>query len=217
MKGAAFVCCTVALVLGACAGRDPGAVDPGGSVDSGGSGKDTVTLKTVAGSYPLATVDSLALPCCATRDSTGDVVTILRGTLTLEEAAPEDFVFTPSGYVMAKSCVHQIPNGAVVDTGGVVRLPDGTSYRLPECGDAPYRLTLTEQHQRAGVTRNVVVSDSGKYVWGHGYLTLVGKGTVPTRIGDITASASAVHISVQHYESFPPSPRGHRFEFTGGR
>lgn len=214
MKTAAFACCIVALVLTSCAGRDPGAVDRE-AVDPGGAGKDTVTLRTVAGSYPLATVDSLPLPCCTTRDSAGDLITIVGGTLTLADAAAEDFVFTPSGYVMAKSCVHQLPNGAVVDTAGVVRLPDGTTYRLPECGDAPYRLTLTEQHQRDGVTRNVVVTDSGKYVWGHGYLTLVGKGSVPTRMGDITAVASAVHISVRHYENFPPSPQGHRFDFAG--
>ena len=83
---------------------------------------------SIAGRYDLVAVNGTVLPCCAQVDSTGTRVTFVGGSLTLKEASPEPFAATPAGW-MPESCVHGIPNGAHVDTSGVVTLPDGTQYR----------------------------------------------------------------------------------------
>ena len=55
------------------------------------------------------------------------------------EGAPPgaDYVSTPAGWYH-RSCVHEIPNGAHVDTAGVVTRRDGVKYRIPKCRYRPY-------------------------------------------------------------------------------
>src|SRR2546422_1170532 len=95
------------LIIGACGGDPP----------------------SIAGRYDLVAVNGTVLPCCAQTDSSGTRVTFIDGNLTLGEAPPEPFAATPAGE-MPSSCVHEIPNGARVDTSGVVTLPDGRQYRI---------------------------------------------------------------------------------------
>jgi hypothetical protein len=47
-------------------------------------------------------------------------------------AADTDWIRTPAG-LSHRSCVHEIPAGAVVGVDNVVRRRDGTSYTLPPC------------------------------------------------------------------------------------
>src|SRR3982074_3371885 len=47
-------------------------------------------------------------------------------------AADTDWIRTPAG-LYHRSCVHEIPDGAVVGMDNVVRRRDGTSYTLPPC------------------------------------------------------------------------------------
>ncbi len=155
------------LLLAAACARDPAGVR---------------SRERIAGSYLLMSVDG-RLPSSPAPDSAGGTVSVLGGYLTLGDAAPERYGYTPAG-ARSGSCVHQIPNGAFVDTANVVHLPDGSSYRIPPCGNGPYTLRLTRQHVAAdGTQRTVTDSIAGLYTWGTldpadtvGLVTLVGSG-----------------------------------------
>jgi len=162
---------------------------------------------SIAGDYTLAAVDGAALPCCALPDSaSGARVTVLAGTLTLGEAAAEEWVATPAGW-MAKSCVHEIPNGAGVDTANVVHMPDGSSYRLPECGDGSYGMVLTVRSDYPdGRSATSTRTTAGKYVWGEDRLRLVGSGSTRGLSGQIVAASGEIGITVQPTTVGPPVP-----------
>jgi len=137
------------LIIGACGGDPP----------------------SIAGRYDLVAVNGTVLPCCAQTDSSGTRVTFIDGNLTLGEAPPEPFAATPAGE-MPSSCVHEIPNGARVDTSGVVTLPDGRQYRIPKCTDlhhAPYTMIVTRRYDYAGdSSKTVSAPSSGTYAWSDG-------------------------------------------------
>jgi len=173
----------VVLTFGACGPVDP--VDP----------------PSIAGRYDLVAVNGTALPCCTQTDSIGTRVTFMDGNLTLGDGPPEAFVATPAGE-MPKSCVFEIPNGAHVDTSGVVTLPDGKQYRIPKCPDlhhAPYTMIVTRAYDYAGdSSKTVSATSSGTYAWS------VGAGGQPQLvallnadlIGPVTVSPSAVEVTV---------------------
>src|SRR5213082_426897 len=174
----------IALVsVGACAGVGP--------LDS----------PSLAGRYDLVAVNGAVLPCGAPIDSTGTRVTFVGGSLTLAEAPSESFTATPAGW-MPSSCVHGIPNGAHVDTSGVVTLPDGTQYRIPKCPElhhAPYTMTVTRAYDYAGdSSKTVSETSSGTYAWSDG------AGGQPQLVallnadllGPVTLSPGAVEMTV---------------------
>jgi len=172
-----------ALTLGAC-----------GLVDAGDP-------PSIAGRYDLIAVNGTAVPCCAQTDSVGTRVTFINGNLTLGEGPPESFAATPAGE-MPSSCVHEIPNGARVDTSGVVTLPDGTQYRIPKCTDlhhAPYTMIVTRRYDYAGDSaKTVSATSSGTYAWSDGaggqpdLVALLNANLV----GSVTSSPSAVEVTV---------------------
>jgi hypothetical protein len=138
------------------------------------------------------------------------------GSLTLGEAAPEQFVATPGGMV-AKSCVHEVPNGAHIDTAGVVTLPDSSQYKIPQCGDGTYTMIITRTYDDVdGDTRTKSDTASGKYVWSDSdpaTLTLLGVGLG----GPITRSDGSVELTVSGRYGLPPlgsAGPGPSYEFT---
>ena len=155
----------------------------------------------IAGGENLVAVKGLRLPCCARTDSTGMQITFVSGSLALEEAAPEPYAATPAGWMPA-ACVHEVPNGAHVDTAGVVTLPDGTTYRIPSCVElhhARFTMVITRRYEDES-NGSSMVSDtsSGVYAWTDGegggteLISLLNVGFV----GRITASDSGVSLTV---------------------
>ena len=172
----------VALTLGGC-----------GLVDSGDP-------PSIAGRYDLVAVNGTTLPCCAQTDSTGTRVTFIDGNLMLGDGPPEPFAATPAGE-MPQSCVHAIPNGARVDTSGVVTLPDGRQYRIPKCTElhhAPYTMTVTRAYDYAADSSKTVSEiSSGTYAWseGEGQAHVVALLNADL-VGQVTLSSSAVEVTV---------------------
>jgi hypothetical protein len=119
----------------------------------------------------LVAVDGSALPCCTLTDSTGARLTVLGGSLMLGEGAPEAFAATPAGYY-PESWVHGVPEGARVDTSGVVTLPDGSTYRIPACTTihhATYTMILTRRYDAVdGTSGTVSDTSAGVYAWSDG-------------------------------------------------
>ena len=178
---------------------------------------ETAALTSIAGEYSLASVGGAQLPCCS-RDSAGTAITLLAGTLTLDALSPDNMVFVPSGVMTAQSCVHTVPSGAVMDTAGVVHMPDGSSYVMPKCG-APYTLRLTYRYVAPdGGTRSVTTSSSNRYVWGTdmGGHELLRVFSAPIGSdGQILFSESAVQLSVSPLSAGPLSePPGPEYHFT---
>ena len=154
---------------------------------------------SIAGRYDPVAVNGAALPCCTQTDSSGTRVTFIDGSLTLGDAPPEPFGATPAGE-MPSSCVHEIPNGARVDTSGVVTLPDGKQYRIPKCTDlhhAPYTMIVTRQYDYAGdSSKNVSATSSGTYAWGEGGQVHVVALLNADLVGQVILSPSAVEVTV---------------------
>ncbi len=165
---------------------------------------------SIAGRYDLVAVNGTVLPCCAQVDSTGTRVTFVGGSLTLKEASPEPFAATPAGW-MPESCVHGIPNGAHVDTSGVVTLPDGTQYRLPKCTElhhAAYAMVITRRYEDAeGGSQTVSDTSAGTYAWSDGeagqptLVSLLNAGMV----GGFAISERGVELAV-HRANFGRAP-----------
>ncbi len=171
----------------------------------------------IAGEYALRRVDGATLPCCAQTDSSGSRVTIVEGSLTLGDAAPEEYVYTPAGIPMARSCVHEIPDGAHVDRDGWVTLTNGSRYWIPPCGDGDYTMVITWRHEYAnGTAHTVSETTSGRYTWGNdpsggGIVTLVGV----AGLGRMTVSESGVDITIQMGVRVGPlSPTGPQYTFS---
>jgi hypothetical protein len=176
-------------------------------------------LQRIAGRYQLQQVDGSSVPCCATTDSAGVRVSVLGGLLTLGDAAPEQYVGTPAGVPMARSCVHEIPNGATVDgRTGVVTLQDGTTYRIPPCGDGDYTMIVTRRYQNAGVSWVAAETTVARYTWGHeaaggGILSLLGGGPA-TALGHVSWSVAGVELTMDMGVRVGPfPPLGPRYTF----
>jgi len=156
---------------------------------------------SIAGRYDLVAVNGTTLPCCAQTDSTGTRVTFIAGNLMLGDGPPEPFGATPAGW-MPSSCVHHIPNGARIDTSGVVTLPDGRQYRIPNCTElhhAPYTMIVTRAYDYAGdSSKTVSATSSGTYAWsdGEGGQAPVVALLNASLIGPLTLSSSAVEVTV---------------------
>lgn len=156
---------------------------------------------SIAGRYDLVTVNGVALPCCAQTDSNGANVTFVGGSLTLEQATPEPFAATPAGW-RPGSCVHEIPNGANVDTSGVVTLPDGSQYRIPKCTElhhAAYTLVVTRRYDYAdGSSKTLAATSNGTYAWsdgGQGWPKLIAL-LNSNLIGPVTSSPTGMGVTV---------------------
>jgi hypothetical protein len=181
---------------------------------------DPADPPSIAGRYDLVAVNDAVLPCCAQVDSTGTRVTFVGGSLTLDAASPEPFVATPAGE-LPKSCVFAIPNGAHVDTSGVVTLPDSTKYRLPRCPElhhAAYTLVITRRYDDpAGGSQTLSATASGTYAWteagDHAGLIALLNGNLT---GAVTHSPGGVEVLVgqSHFGRGPaltPSDPEYRF------
>lgn len=181
---------------------------------------------SIAGSYDLRQVDGNAVPCCAAPDSTDSTttVTIVGGSLTLGDAAPEDYGYPPSGVPMAVSCVHGIPDGAWVDRNDVVHLPDGTTYQIPPCGDGPYTMIIVRRYDHVHGTAAIVADTTlGKYTWGSeagrdpfdgGIISLLAS----AGIGQVNTARGGIDLLVQtgvRVGPFPPT--GRKYEFVSTR
>ncbi len=208
---ARIISCSI-LIL-ACAGCGKG--DSGGAVT--GVAKP---LTSIAGAYALTSVGGAALPCCST-DSAGTSITLLSGSLQLDSLPRDSMILVSALVTTAKSCVHEIPNGAVVDTGGVVHMPDGSSYVIPKCG-APYTLRLSYRYTAPDGSSSVInKSSSDRYVWGAdnsgAELIRVFKAPVGSD-GAISATASEIQVSVHPLSSpFFTEPAGPEYRFTRAR
>ena len=169
---------------------------------------------SIAGQYDLATVNGQALPCCTLTDSTGQRMTYVGGSLTLSEARPERFDETPAG-AHPHSCVHEIPNGAHVDTAGVVKLPDGSTYQLPKCGNGTYTLVIAIRYDDVdGASRTVADTSAGRYAWDDGanpIVSLLDDGLS----GGITTSQGSVNVTVAARGfGMGPGPTDARYGFS---
>ncbi len=176
--------------------------------------------ESIAGFYWLLSVDGQSLPCCASQDSTGGTSTVVDGELYLGEAAPESYSYTPAGIALPVSCVHEIPNGASVDTAAVVHLPDGSSYRLPPCGAGTYRLVLRRRSLLAdGSTRTESDSTSGRYSWSTpmGDTRLIT--LVASRMGgtvELSSGGATIVVARQHVGPPDPTRREPEYRFVPG-
>lgn len=178
---------------------------------------------SIAGTYALTTVDGQPLPFSGAPDSTGTVVVITGGTLTLGEAARTTFGATPAGLAPV-SCVHEIPAGAFVDFTegghGVVHLPDGTTYELPPCGDGPFTLVLNRQVQHLGSgPAPEADTTGGLYAWG---LLPWGDTTEVMLMeaglaGPVSVSPTGVNLRLtkRAFGAFGPGPDDPQYGFAG--
>jgi hypothetical protein len=123
---------------------------------------------------------------------------------------------------MPASCVHEVPNGARIDTSGVVTLPDGQQYRIPKCTEvhhAPYTMVVTRRYDHVGDSSNTVsATSSGTYAWTDGASGESGLVALlnANLSGPVTVSAGAVELEVaqQHFGRGPaltPSDPEYRF------
>jgi hypothetical protein len=71
----------------------------------------------------------LSIAACSEPGSAPDAV---ESELRQVSTPPADYVTTPAG-LYHRSCVHEVAPGAVIERGGVVRRPDRTTYRVPDC------------------------------------------------------------------------------------
>lgn len=178
------------------------------------------SLQRIAGHYQLQRVDGNNLSCCATTDSAGVRVTVLSGLLTLGDAPPEEYAYTPAGIPMARSCVHGVPSGAIVDDRtGVVTLPDGTTYRIPPCGDGDYTLIITRRYQNGSFTGVAAETTSARYTWGRepaggAIVSLLGGGPA-TGLGHLTTSEQGAELTMDMGVRVGPfAPLGPQYTFV---
>ena len=109
-----------------------------------------------------------------------------------------------------------------MDTANVVHRQDGSSYKIPPCGDGPYTLSLTRRYTDAGgSSRTAAETWTGLYAWGNDggsggttYVTLVG-----SMAGSASTFASGVHITVAVGHVGPPGmwPHEPTYEFVRTR
>lgn len=155
---------------------------------------------SIAGHYTLVSVDSQSFPCCATIDSAGTRTTMLSGSLTLGDAAPELFTTTPAGDYPS-SCVHEVPNGARVDPS-----------TFPRCGDGDYTLTFDERVDSAGgASHTTTVTSTGKYAWTDKNPELIKLIDAPM-LGSVHFTSGGVELRIQSVA--PQGTYGPEYTFT---
>lgn len=189
MKTTVVAVVTSVLAMSACGVTNPAA-----------AGQD------ISGRYELTTADGARrLPCCTTTDSSGSTATLVAGSLVLDQAVSQDSVATPDGW-MPKACVHHVPNGAHVDTSGLVTLPDGSTYQLSKCQTGAFSMSVTNQFQDpSGSVQQRAVSSTGQYDWDGTTLVLVDAAGDELMAGG-PSSDGAFHLSDgKHTYVFSPS------------
>ena len=148
----------------------------------------------------LTVVDGNQIPCC-TVTASGARVTILGGTLSLYRLAHySDTVSTPAG-LMSGACVQEVPTGSVIGLGGLVSLPDGSTYLLLPCSVGTYQVTLTEQavYPDGSSRTSDILLMSGSFSWQRDRLTLLDFNVRHVRA--VLAGASvAVLVPGHHYQ-----------------
>lgn len=160
----------------------------------------------ISGRYELTTADEASgLPCCTTMDSSGSTTTLVAGSLVLDQAASQDSVATPAGW-MPKACVHHVPNGAHVDTSGLVTLPDGSTYQLSKCQTGAFSMSVTREFRDGeGSVQQRATTSTGQYDWDGTTLVLVNATGDELMAGGL-ASDGAFHLSGgNHAYVFSPS------------
>src|SRR6266566_6221497 len=119
----------------------------------------------VVARYTLTAEDGTPPPCCAI-DSAGVHITVVGGALTFHgPASYRDTVFTPAGPA-SRACVHEVPNGALVNTfTHIVTLTDGTSYLQLPCDRGAYALIVIRRldHEGGSSTTDSIVVSSGTF------------------------------------------------------
>ena len=140
----------------------------------------------------LIVVDGSPIPCCTVAAS-GARVTILGGELNLYQLAHySDTVSTPAG-LMSGACVQELPNGSSVGLGGLVTLPDGSTYLLLPCSVGTYQITLTEQavypDGSSQISETLLIS--GSFSWQRDRLTLK-----DFKVGGVRAALSGASVDV---------------------
>ncbi len=111
----------------------------------------------------------------------------------------KDYVSTPAGWYH-RSCVHEIPDGALADASGRVTRKDGTTYQIPKCQYPSY--PTVPRPTRPGETM-IPPANDGWLEWaytslprGNWYQQLTAYWTVP-------AAPVGSYGSEQVYYSFP--------------
>lgn len=158
---------------------------------------------SIGGQYELASVTGSAVPCCTTTDSTGTRVTVVGGSLTLADAAPEAFAATPAGYV-PRICVHESSNGS--------------QDNYPSCEEqhhASYVMIITRQYEDVnGGSQTVSDTASGVYAWsasGPAMVSLLGSGLG----GPVAISGGSVNVTVYPLKfGQGPLPGDPQYEFA---
>jgi len=119
----------------------------------------------VVARYTLTAEDGNPPPCCAV-DSAGLRITVVGGALTFHgPAGYRDTVFTPAGPA-SRACVHEVPNGAFVNTRThTVTLTDSTRYLLLPCDRGAYELIVIRRldHEGGSSTADSIVVSSGTF------------------------------------------------------
>src|SRR5258707_13084718 len=119
----------------------------------------------VVARYTLTAEDGNPPPCCAV-DSAGVHIAVVGGVLRFHgPAGYRDTVFTPAGPA-SRACVHEVPNGAFVNTRThTVTLTDSTRYLLLPCDRGAYALIVIRRldHEGGSSTTDSIVVSSGTF------------------------------------------------------
>jgi hypothetical protein len=231
MKPLSLLAVSLILSLAACGATDAGPVGVSSLTACGTAAGDPFAgagladLSSVAGEYALVAVGGVDLPCGVTDSllSVGQVeirsgdtgMMLVSGTLLLDSLPPDTMIPVPSSVVTARSCVHVIPNGAYESPGGIVHMPDGSSYVIPPCGASfslslRYRYTLPD-----GSAGDLTKSSTGRYVWGSdGRAELLRVFGAPIGSGGtIASSAGGIQLRISPIWGFE-GPGGPEYRFS---
>jgi hypothetical protein len=85
----------------------------------------------------LALTSAAVVAACAEQPTSTTAIPLAVGNALLSAGPLADYAATPAGYYH-RSCVHEIPRGARVDSGGLVTRRDGSTYRIPKCEYPPF-------------------------------------------------------------------------------
>ncbi|HEV8510785.1 MAG TPA: hypothetical protein VGQ48_10095 [Gemmatimonadales bacterium] len=162
---------------------------------------------SVVAHLTLTAQDRNALPCCVT-DSANVQITIIDGALTFRGPADyRDTVFTPGG-PMSRACVHEVPNGASVNTfTHLVTRSDGTSYLQLPCDRGTYTLVVVRRLDHASgssATDSVTVS-SGTFTAKPDTVNLADSANTSAFTASVTGATILVTAPAHQYR-FDPGP-----------
>jgi hypothetical protein len=124
-------------------------------------------------------------------------------------AIPRDYVATPMG-LYHRSCVHEIPAGAIVDRLGLVTRRDGIAYLIPQCAyqhfsslpSAP--LDPSPPQVSNWIERTDYCLDGDCYTTSNSYRTLAADWTVPATPATPYNTQGKIYFTFPGLEDYNP-------------